>query len=117
MNMLLLVVSTLAAGAIGTVLRFTIVRVAPVAGVHAVNVVGTVVLAAVVAQLNVGAIAWQVAVIIGVGFAGTFTTFSAWIVLIERRMHTHPWRTVLIDVVAPVGVSVALTVVTFVIAG
>lgn len=114
MNPVLVVLGTLSAGALGTVMRFMLVRRAPVVGIHGVNVVGTALLAVVVARFNQGAIDWQVAVIVGVGFSGALTTFSSWIVLIDERRKTNAWRTLVLDVVVPIVLSVAVTVGMFV---
>lgn len=117
MNTILVVLLTLGAGSVGTVLRFVAVRNWPVFGIHAVNVAGTVLLAGVVARLNAGAIGWQSAVIVGVGFSGALTTFASWIALIDERRQSSLTRTVLVDVAAPVLLAVALTVVTFIVSG
>lgn len=117
MNAMWVVVFTLAAGSVATVLRFLLVRSAPVLGVHGVNVAGTVLLAAVVALLNRGALNWQVAVVVGVGFCGALTTFSTWITLIDERRRAHPWRTIIVDVVVPSVAAVGLTVITFIALG
>jgi len=117
MTVVLVVLATLSCGAVATVLRFVILRAAPVVGLHGVNVVGTVLLAVVVALLNRGSLTWPVAVIFGVGFSGALTTFSTWIVLIDQRRQTHPWRTLILDVVLPSLAAVGLSVATFIVLG
>ncbi|MEX2533344.1 MAG: CrcB family protein [Nitriliruptoraceae bacterium] len=117
MNSMLVVLFTLTAGSVATVLRFLLVRTAPVAGVHGVNMAGTVLLAVVVALFNRGVLDWQIAVIVGVGFCGALTTFSTWIALIDERRTTRPWRTVVVDVLAPSFAAVLLTVMTFIALG
>lgn len=114
MTTLFVVLATLAAGGVGTVIRFIVVSRAPIKGVHGVNVAGTVVLALMVALFNTGRIDWPIAVVFGVGFSGALTTFSTWIGLIDERIGANPVRTVLRDVAAPVVIAVAFTVFVFV---
>lgn len=114
MRTLFVVLATLAAGGVGTVMRFAAVRHNPIIGVHVVNIAGTVLLAVIVALLNAGRIDWPIAVVFGVGFSGALTTFSTWIGLIDERIGANPVRTVLRDVAAPVVIAVAFTVLVFV---
>lgn len=114
MTTFFVLLATLVAGGVATVIRFVVVSKAPIVGVHAVNIVGTVVLAFMVALLNAGRIDWPVALVFGVGFSGALTTFSTWIVLIDARLSEKPLRTVVADVLAPVLLAVALSVLVFV---
>lgn len=114
MTTLVVLLATLAAGGVGTVIRFVVVSKAPVMGVHAVNIAGTVVLAFTVALLNAGRIDWPVALVFGVGFSGALTTFSTWIGLIDARLSEKPLRAVVADVLTPVLIAVALSVLVFV---
>lgn len=101
-----------AAGALGAVVRVTIVArsgpsgtAARARGVAAVNLVGAVLLALV--QL---APSPSLRLIVGLGFCGSLTTFSTWMLEAQRRVDggTAWGRVLAVDLVAQLAVGVGL---------
>ena len=107
------VVLTLAAGGIGAVLRTLVVRALPSAGTGIVNIVGTCVLALALVGHGSGALATSWTVVVAVGLTGALTTFSGWIMEVERALRERPIRALAVQVLAPLLLGVALTVVAF----
>jgi fluoride ion exporter CrcB/FEX len=116
-TVLLTVLATLVAGGAGAVIRASAVARSVRAGTAVVNVVGTALLAAVLVAHGRGAIGTATAVVLGVGFSGSLTTFSGWIALVADGLRERPSRTLLVDVLLPLLASVALTVAAFALAG
>jgi fluoride ion exporter CrcB/FEX len=112
-SVLLTVLATLVAGGAGAVIRASAVARSVRAGTAVVNVIGTGLLAALLVAHGRGAIGTATAVVLGVGFSGSLTTFSGWIALLVDGLRERPWRTLLIDLLLPVLASVALTVIAF----
>lgn len=106
-------VATLAAGAVGAVLRAAVVFRAPRAGTAAVNLAGTLLLAGVVLANGRGALGDPTAVILGVGLSGSLTTFSGWVALVADGLDGAPLRTIVVDVMLPLLTAVGLTVLVF----
>ena len=104
------VLAVLAAGAGGAVLRAVVVGVLPRTGTAVVNVVGTAVLAVVVALAGTGRLGPTAAAVWGLGLAGSLTTFSGWVVRVADGWRTAPGRTLVLEVAAPVLTGVAITV-------
>ena len=81
------IVALLAAGAIGAWLRYEIAgwlqsrtgSALPI-GTGVVNILGTILFAALVALHQKDALSSEILFVLGVGFAGAFTTFSTWMV-------------------------------------
>jgi fluoride exporter len=116
----LVFVGAVVAGAFGAVLRAEIVdasqRRLPGAagrarGTAAVNLLGTLLLAVILAiDLMVGIDA-AVLIIVGIGLCGSVTTFSGWVVDAVRRSSSAPLRAVGQDVVLQALVGIGLVVV------
>lgn len=106
---------TLVAGALGAVLRAAVVAALPRAGTAVVNVAGTVVLAVPAALVGAGRLAPGVAAVLGLGFAGSLTTFSGWVARVDAGLAVAPGRTVLVEVLLPLAAGVAVTVAAFVV--
>jgi len=104
------VLAVLAAGAGGAALRAGVVGVLPRTGTAVVNVVGTAVLAVVVALAGTGRLGPTAAAVWGLGLAGSLTTFSGWVVRVADGWRTAPGRTLVLEVAAPVLTGVAITV-------
>jgi fluoride ion exporter CrcB/FEX len=109
----LTVVVTLGAGALGAVARAALVARTPRAGTTGVNLAGTLLLALVLVAHGRGVIGDALAVVLGVGFSGSLTTFSGWIAVAADGLTRRPMRTVLLDVVLPLLAAVGLTVLVF----
>jgi fluoride ion exporter CrcB/FEX len=113
---LLVVLATLAAGALGAVVRAAAVERAPRAGTTAVNLAGTLLLTLVLVAHGRGAVGGGVAVVLGVGLSGSLTTFSGWIALLVARIEQRPSAvvpTVVLDLLLPLLAGVAITVLVF----
>lgn len=109
--------AVVAAGAGGAVLRAVTVAALPRAGTAAVNLVGTALLAGVVA-LDGGSLLGPVpAAMLGLGFAGSLTTFSGWVERIADGVGSAPDGTVASEVVVPLLGGVGLVIATFVLLG
>lgn len=104
---------TLVAGGIGAVLRTIVVRALPAAGTGIVNIVGTCVLALALVAHSAGALATSWTVVVVVGLTGALTTFSGWMLEVERGLRDRPISTLVAQVLAPLLLGVALTVVAF----
>jgi len=109
----LVVALTLLAGGLGASLRALAVRRSPRAGTALVNVVGTVVLALVLALYGRGVLASGAAVVLGVGLSGSLTTFSGWMAVIAEGLAVRPAVTLLVDLLFPLALAVGGTVVVF----
>jgi len=114
---LLTVLATLVAGGAGAVVRAAVVARAPRAGTAAVNVAGTALLALVLVADRRGAIGTATAIVLGIGFSGSLTTFSGWMAVLVEGLRTRPLRTLVLDLALPVLVAVALTVTAFAVVG
>ena len=113
MTLVLTLLATLAAGAVGAVVRAALTTRTPRLGTAAANVTGTALLALVLLALDRGAIAAEAAVVLGVGLSGSLTTFSGWIALLADGLQDRPVRTLLIDGLLPLLVAVGVTVLAF----
>jgi len=111
------VAATLAAGAIGAVVRAAVTVRAPRAGTTLVNLAGTLLLALVLVAKAQGTIGTGAAVVLGVGLSGSLTTFSGWMAIVADGLERRPVRTVVLDVLLPVLAAAALTVVVFAVLG
>jgi len=109
----LTLVATLAAGAVGAVIRAAATARAPRLGTAAVNVAGTALLALVLVALARGIVGPEAAVVLGVGLSGSLTTFSGWIAVLADGLQDRPGRTLLVDMLLPVLVAVGVTVLAF----
>lgn len=85
------VLAILAAGGLGAWLRYEIsgwiqsrTGSALPLGTAAVNILGTFLFAALVALHQKAAVSSELVLVIGVGFAGAFTTFSTWMVETDK---------------------------------
>lgn len=107
----------LAAGAVGAVARGAVVAALPRAGTGVVNVVGTLLLAATAALAGAGAVGPGAAAVLGLGFAGSLTTFSGWVARVDAGLRAAPVRTTVRDVLLPLLAGVAATVAAFVALG
>jgi len=116
-TVLVTVLATLVAGGAGAVVRAAIVARAPRAGTAMVNVAGTALLALVLVGQGRGTIGTATAVVLGIGFSGSLTTFSGWIALLVDGLRSRPWSTLLVDLLLPLLAAVALTVVAFAVVG
>jgi fluoride ion exporter CrcB/FEX len=108
------VLLVLAAGAVGSVLRAVAVDVLPRHGTTAVNLAGTLLLAATVALAADGRLGPGTAAVLGLGLSGSLTTFSGWVARIDAGLARAPVATLVIDVLVPLLAGVGLTVVAFV---
>jgi len=104
---------TLLAGAAGAVVRALVTAWLPRQGTDVVNLVGTLLLALVLVLQGRGAIGFDTAFIVGVGFSGSLTTFSAWIGLVAGGLPTHPLASIVRGLLLPLGAAVGLTVLVF----
>jgi fluoride ion exporter CrcB/FEX len=111
--MIVTVAVTLAAGAVGAVLRAAVVERAPRLGTATVNLAGTLLLALVLAAHARGTIGPSGAVVLGVGFSGSLTTFSGLMAVLAEGAARRPLRTVVADLLLPLLTAVALTVLVF----
>jgi fluoride ion exporter CrcB/FEX len=107
------IVATLGAGALGAVVRTALVARSPRAATTAVNLAGTLLLALVVVAHGRGAVSDAVAVVLGVGFSGSLTTFSGWMAVLADGLTRRPVPTVLLDLLLPLLGAVGLTVLVF----
>jgi fluoride ion exporter CrcB/FEX len=105
--------ATLVAGAFGAVVRAVLVARRPRAGTAAVNIVGSVGLALTLVAYGRGTVSLGVAVVLGVGLSGSLTTFSGWMAVLADGFARRPLRTVIVDLLLPLALSVALTVAVF----
>lgn len=112
-TLVLTLLATLAAGAAGAVVRAALTVRSPRLGTAAANVTGTALLALLLVALERGAIADEVAVVLGVGLSGSLTTFSGWIALLADGLLDRPMRTLLVDLLLPLLVAVGVTVLAF----
>jgi fluoride ion exporter CrcB/FEX len=103
----------LAAGAAGAVLRGVLAAWRPVAGTHAANLVGTLLLAVTLVARDRGVVGDALAAIIGIGFCGSLTTFSGWMALLDGTLRAGWVRALLRDVAMPLVAGVLLTVLAF----
>jgi len=113
MSVLLAVLMTLAAGAVGAVIRALVVERAPRAGTAAVNLAGTLLLALVLVGHDRGTVGDATALVLGVGLSGSLTTFSGWVALLEEGWRDAPVRTTVLDLMAPVLAAVGVVVLVF----
>ena len=113
MTVVLTVLATLAAGALGAVVRAALVARAPRAGTAAVNLAGTVLLALVILAQGRGMLDAGPAVVLGVGLSGSLTTFSGWMAVLSDGFAQRPVRTLVVDLLLPTLVAVGLTVLVF----
>lgn len=113
MTATLAVMGTLAAGALGAVVRAMLIARAPRAGTTLANLAGTLLLAGVLAGVDRGLINGTVALVLGVGLSGALTTFSGWIALLDEGLRERPGRTVLVDLLLPLSAAVGLVVLVF----
>jgi fluoride ion exporter CrcB/FEX len=111
--MIVTITLTLAAGALGAVVRATLVARGPRRGTAVANLTGTLLLALVVVAHADGTLGDTAAVALGAGFAGSLTTFSGWVALLADRSAPHRIRNVLVDGLLPVLAAVGLTVLVF----
>ena len=109
----LVVAATLLAGALGAVVRARAVALAPRAGMFLVNVSGTAILALVIVAHGREMLDTGLAVVLGIGLSGSLTTFSSWMALLAHGFEDHPIATLLVDLLLPIAVAVARTVVVF----
>lgn len=107
----------LAAGAVGAVVRDAVVSALPRAGTGLVNVGGTLLLAVTVALAGTGVVGPGTAAVLGLGFAGSLTTFSGWVARVDAGLRAAPVRTMVRDVLLPLLAGVAVTVAAFVALG
>jgi fluoride ion exporter CrcB/FEX len=105
--------ATLVAGALGAVVRAVLVARTPRAGTAAVNIIGSVGLALTLVAYGRGTIGVAAAVVLGVGLSGSLTTFSGWMAVLADGFTRRPARTVIVDLLLPLALSVALTVAVF----
>lgn len=105
--------ATIAAGALGAVIRAGLVLRTPRAGTAAVNIVGSVGLALTLVAYGRGTIGVAAAVVLGVGLSGSLTTFSGWMAVLADGFARRPARTLIVDLLLPLALSVALTVAVF----
>ena len=112
-TLVLTLLATLAAGAVGALIRAALTVRSPRLGTATMNVTGTALLALLLVALERGAIADEVAVVLGVGLSGSLTTFSGWIALLADGLPDRPVRTLLVDLLLPLLVAVGVTVLAF----
>jgi fluoride ion exporter CrcB/FEX len=111
--LLLTVLATLVAGAGGAVVRAALVERSARAGTTIANLAGTLVLTLVLVAHGRSAIGDGVAVVLGVGFSGSLTTFSGWMAVLADGLVRRPVRTVVVDLLLPLLAAVGLTVLVF----
>lgn len=109
----LTVLGTLVAGAVGAVVRATLVARAPRAGTTVANLAGTLLLAGVLAAVDRGLLGGTAALVLGVGLSGSLTTFAGWVSLLNEGLHERPGRAVVVDLLLPLGAAVGLVVLVF----
>jgi len=107
------VVGTMAAGGLGAVLRAGAIARAPRSGVAVVNVAGTALLALVLVAYGRGLLGTGLAVVLGVGLSGSLTTFSGWMAVLVDGFEQRPLTTLLVDLLLPLVVAAAITVLAF----
>ena len=117
MMAVLIVIATTVAGAVGAVVRATVVARAPRAGTAAVNLTGTALLALVVLAHGRGLLEAGPAVVLGVGLSGSLTTFSGWMAVLADGFADRPARTLVLDLLLPTMSAVGLTVLVFAVVG
>jgi fluoride ion exporter CrcB/FEX len=104
---------TLVAGAAGAVVRALVTAALPRHGTDVVNLAGTLLLALTLVLQGRGAVSFDTAFIVGVGFSGSLTTFSAWIGLVAGGLAGRPLVSIVRGVLLPLGAAVGLTVLVF----
>jgi len=104
---------TMLAGAAGAVVRAVITAWLPRHGTDVVNLAGTLILSLVLVLQGRGAIGFDTALIVGVGFSGSLTTFSAWIGLVAGGLPLRPLATIVRGLLVPLVAAVGLTVLVF----
>jgi len=114
---LLVVLATLAAGALGAVLRASAVARAPRAGTTFANLAGTLLLALVLVAHDAGRIGDGAASVLGVGLSGASTTFSGWVAILADGLAERPLRTLTFDLALPMLTAVGLVVLAFAVVG
>lgn len=102
------------AGAAGAVLRAVVVAALPRSGITAVNLAGTLLLAAVVALVGADRLGSGPAAVLGLGLSGSLTTFSGWVERVDAGAVASRRRTAVRDVAQPLLGGVLLTVGAFV---
>jgi len=107
------VLATLAAGALGAVARTALVERSSRGGTALANLAGTLLLALVLAGRGLGAIGDAAAVVLGVGLSGSLTTFSGWTAVLVDGIARRPVATLLVDLLLPLLGAVGLTVLVF----
>jgi fluoride ion exporter CrcB/FEX len=107
------VLATLLAGGFGAVVRTAVVARSPRVGVSAVNLAGTTLLAVTLVAHGRGAIGVGMTVVLAVGLSGSLTTFSGWMAVLDDGLRARPLRTLLLDLLLPLGLAVAITVLAF----
>jgi fluoride ion exporter CrcB/FEX len=116
-NVLGAIVATSLAGALGAVVRAALVTRSPRAGTAFVNVVGTVTLALTLVAHGRGMLGTAAAVVLGVGFSGSLTTFSGWMAVLADGFVHRPVVTALVDLLLPSAAAVGLSVAVFAMLG
>jgi CrcB protein len=113
----IVVLLTLAAGAVGALLRYGAAHVAGMTrarlpwAVFTVNVVGSGVAGVVLGLVDAGVIGQDARLIVLSGLAGGLTTFSTWSTETIQLVMTKRWRTALLNVVANLVIGIAAVVV------
>lgn len=113
MSTVVVVLATLLAGGIGAVVRTAAVSRSPRVGVAAANLAGTLLLAATLVAHGRGAIGAGVTVVLAIGLSGSLTTFSGWMAVLDDGLRARPLRTLLLDLLLPLGLAIAITVLAF----
>ena len=116
------IIATLAAGALGAVLRFLVARAfaqRPVAAVLVVNVVGSALGGAVLGLAQLGAVSGDIRLVLLTGFCGGLTTFSTFGVETVQLVIDGRLRVAALSVLGNVvlGVSAAAVAYAMVVAG
>ena len=112
-RLVLTLAATLVAGALGAVVRALVVARLPRHGTTLVNLAGTLLLALVLMLEGRGTVTSAVALVVGVGFSASLTTFSGWVALLADRSVGRPLTTIVVDLLLPTVSAVGLTVLVF----